>query len=271
MSSNTVTVDFGNGIVAGAGGSVRILDYEGLTSPTAIVNATERAILDGGRVSSVRAGMRRLTFDLDFIETEVAWRDLGRLFPVGAVMRLAVTRSGRTCYVTAYRDGDIIPLGGRGVLDPVACQVSLLSPDPFLAGDTAELVYAAAITAGLTFPVTFGPITYETMDVSAGTATYVVENVGDRPVGFSVDFIAAVATTPVLSLGSQSMAFSELSAGQRLQIDTSRQTVRVDGANGYAQLVSGSFIKIPTGLSSLLLEGFKGPATIEFTPIFEGV
>lgn len=272
MTGHSLTVDFGNGVIAGTGGRVRILDHEGLTSPAAILNASERAILSGGRIASVRAGMRRLTFDLDFIdEPGVSWADLGRLFPVGGLITLAITRNGQQRFASAYRDGDIVPLGGRGVLDPVACQVTFLSADSFLRGDQARLIYAAAITAGLEYPVTFGPISYESMDTGVGLATYELDNAGDHPVGFTVDFIAAVNTTPIISLGAESMVFEQLLTGQRLQIDTSRQTVLVDGANGFAQLVSGPFIKVPPGASTLLLEGFKGAASIEFTPIYEGV
>lgn len=271
MEPRDLTVSFSNGIIAGSGGPVRILDHEGLTSSTAVLNASERAILDGGRVASVRAAMRRLTFDLDFIGTETRWADLGRLFPLGAELELTVTRDGSVRHVTAYRDGEIVALGGRGALDPVACQVSLVSEDAYLRGDDTDLIYAAAITAGLTFPVTFGPISYESMDTGVGTASYQLDNPGDRPVGFVVDFVAAVTTTPTISIGAESMVFDELAAGQRLRVDTTRQTILLDGSNGFPQLISGSFLRIPAGVSTLLLEGFKGATTIEYTPVHEGV
>jgi hypothetical protein len=271
MRTHDLMIDFGNGILAGTGTAIRILDYDGLGSLPTKANVIEHAILDGGVLASLRAGTRRLMFQLDFIETDLGWADVPRLFPQGGPYELVITRDGVTRTIEAYRDTELIPLGDGGAGDSVAYQLALLAPDPYLKGTLAELAKSAAITGGLAFPVTFDPIAYESIDVSTTTGVFAVLNDGDYPVGFDFDFIAAVTCSPQISIGQDVMVFASIAAGQRLTVDTKKQTVRLNGANAFSLLVGGTFLRIPTGAVSVALAGIVGTAVLSFTPVHEAI
>lgn len=160
-------VDFGNGVVAGTGTRIGILDYDGLSSLVAESSIVEYAMQDGGYVAATRAGTRRLMFALDFGDTDIGWADVPRLFPLGGVLPLTITRDGVTRRVVAVRDTDLVPLGGGGALDPVSCQIALLAPEPYLLRDTSEVRVGNGAVGGLAFPIEFGPsIKYEDTDSS---------------------------------------------------------------------------------------------------------
>lgn len=269
--THSIRVDFGNGIVAGTGAPVRIMDHEGITSLPAQANVVDNAMLDGGYIASFRAGVRRLTFDLDFLETDLGWAEVPRLFPMGVRLDLTIERDGLRRVVGAYRDSELVALGNRGTEDSVAYQVSLVSIDPYMLGDEVELSAAGAVSGGLEYPTAFQPsIAWDNLAYIDHIA---VRNDGDYPVGFTFDLVAAAEIAAMtLSVGRDTMTFKTIHAGQRLTADTARQTIRIDGTtNGFAWLDSGSFLKIPIGESSIWFGAFSGSATVEFTPIYEGV
>lgn len=267
--THSIRVDFGNGIVAGTGAPVRIMDHAGITSLPSQANVVDNAMLDGGYIASFRAGVRRLTFELDFIETDIGWADVPRLFPMGKRFDLVLERDGARRVISAYRDSELVELGNRGTEDSVAYQVSFLSPNPYMLGDEVELAAAGVLSGGLEYPIAF-PIALDNL-------SYVdhidVRNDGDYPVGFTFDLVAvAEIAAMTLGVGRDTMTFKTIHAGQRLTVDTAKQTIRIDGTtNGFAWLDSGMFLKLPAGESSIWFGAFSGSATVEFTPIYEGV
>lgn len=262
-----LSLEFSNGLKAGISHPVKINFHEGFESLEAAANVIDYAMRDGGYIASIRATTRRITLDLSF-HGEYAWADLAKLFPLKVPLGLLATRDGRTRRLTVYRDGKIIPLGGRGATDVVQCQVSFLATSPYMLGDEVELAAAGVLSGGLEYPITY-PIT---LDNLAYVDHIDVRNDGDYPAGFTFDLIAAAEIAAMtLGVGRDTMTFKAIHTGQRLTVDTAMQTIRIDGENGFALLESGPFLKIPTGESSIWFGAFSGSATVEFTPIYEGV
>jgi len=264
---HTLVIDFGNGVVAGTGQAVGILDYDGLDSLPTVARVVEHAILDGGYIASTRAATRRLTFDLDF-GTTLGWADVGRLFPSGGRLDLTVTRDGVTRRILAVRDSRLVPLGGRGALDPVAFQITMLAVDPYLKGD--EVRVAITKTGGLEYPVEY-PLVMDEFDLGGAGEPLLAVNSGDHPIGFVLDFKTVVPGDLTITSGVCSMTVDALEEGERLVVDMSRSTILIDGANAFARLSSGTFIRVAPGPFDIMLEGALGVASITFTPVFEGV
>jgi hypothetical protein len=266
---HTLKVDFGNGVVAGTGTAVGILDYDGLDSLPTRARVVEHAIHDGGYVASTRAATRRLTFDLDFGDT-LGWADVGRLFPSGGVLDLVIERDGIVRRIRAVRDSRLVPLGGRGVLDPVAFQIPLLAADPYLKGE--EHLLATAASGGLEYPVEYATeITMDEFESGVAGAPFLAVNGGDHAIGFLLNFVTVTPGDLTITSGGQTMTVGELTEGERLVIDMARQTISIDGVNGFARLAAGSFIRVLPGPFDIMLDGAVGLATITFTPVFEGV
>ena len=266
---HTLTVDFGNGVRAGTGTNVRILDYDGLVSLPTKGKVVEHAMLDGGYVASVRSETRRLTFDLDFGET-LGWGEVARLFPSGATFAITVTRDGVVRRIDAVRDSELLPLGGRGVADSVAFQVPLVCPDPYLKGVESET--GSAGLTGLEYPFFYeDEITYEDLDLTGDAQIYTVDNAGDYPVGFVLDYFVSQPGDLTIDVAGQVMVIADLAMGERLRMDTSNQTITVGGENAFDRIASGEFARLPKGSSSVVLFGVLGIATITFTPLYEGV
>lgn len=267
---HTLVVDFGNGVVAGTGQPVGILDYEGLVSVPTQGNIVEHALLDGGYVASVRAATRRLTFELDFADT-CSWADVGRLFPSGATLPLAVTRDGVTRRIQAVRDSEIVALGGRGALDPVAVQLALLAPEPYFSG--TDVVQQTNVTSvGLEHPYAHEPtIVYDDLDMTGTSQVFDTYNLGDHPVPFRLSVSAASVGDLTVSVEGASMVVGVIAKNDEVEIDMARQTITINGANGFPLLQSGNFLKLPAGHGLLELDGIIGYAVVTFTPVFEGV
>jgi len=268
---HTLTIDFGNGARVGTGTPVRILGHDGLVSLPTAANVVEHALLDGGYVAASRSATRRLTFELDFGHTR-RWSELGRLFPSGATFPMTVTRDGVTRRVVAVRDVPLVPLGGQGVADPVAVQVSLVCPNPYLLGEEVVLPSMVTVTGGLEYPAQFAPtLEYEEIDTSATVWEFDSSNPGDHPVGFVFDYVSALTGSPSIEINGAVMQFGEVAAGERLRVDTGRKTITLDGANAFSLLASGRFLPIPAGDFTLLMDDVIGSATVSFTPVYEGV
>lgn len=269
---HTLTVDFGNGIVAGTGTNIGIIDYDGLASLPTKARVVENALRDGGYIAAIRAGVRRLTFDLDFGDTGLGWGVVPRLFPQGATFEITVTRDGVTRMVTAVRDAELSPLGNRGANDPVAYQIPLVAVGSYLRGEDAISQSASTVTGGLEYPLTFEPtIMYESIDTGESSVTLDVENEGDHPVGFVFTFTAAATVSPTITVDGETMTLDEVTEGQTLVVDTTRQTIRLDGANAFSLLVSGPFLKLACGACPVHLTGMIGVCVLEFTPVYEAV
>lgn len=265
---HNLTVEFDNGVSIGVGTPNRVLDFSGLESAETSGNIVENAIADGGYVASVRAGTRRVTFDVDF-ESSYRWADIGRLFPSGGTFDAVITRDGVTRRAVLRRVDPLEPLGNRGVLDPVSYQLPFVATTPYLLGDEVLLVSESG--GGLEFPIEFDPdIVYDEFEDLDG-ATFPVENSGDHPVGFVLDMHVFVGGTMVLSVGAESMTISDLVGGERVVVDTARQTIRVNGANAFDRLLAGSFLKLPKGATVIDIAGVAGMVVVSFTPVFEGV
>jgi hypothetical protein len=267
---HTLTIDFGNGVTAGTGAPVRIIEHAGLESIPTQSNTVEHALTDGGYIASTRAGMRRLTFDLDFGNT-IGWADVSRLFPSGSELTLTITRDGVTRTVKAVRDAEISALGGRGVLDPVAAQIPLLCSNPWLLGDPVLVASQGNIIGGLQYPIEFASTEeWDSVTVSGYDMSTVIDNPGDVEVGFTFDFLAVAAATPELHIGGEVMRFATMTAGQRITVDTTTQTIVFNGTNGFSRL-TGSFIKLPRGSNAVVVKNMLGVCAISFTPAYEGV
>jgi hypothetical protein len=267
-----LTVDFSNGVVAGTGTRIGILDYEGLASLVSESSVVEYAMRDGGYVAATRAGTRRLMFALDFGDTDIGWADVPRLFPLGGVLPLTITRDGVTRRVRAVRDVDLVPLGGGGALDPVSYQIALLAPEPYLLRDTSELLAENGSTGGLEYPVeyTAAGISYEEIGTDLSVSFECV-NDGDYPVGFRLGVVPRSAAELTLISGGTVMQLAAVESGQQLIIDTVNSTITLDGENAFGLLETDEWIELPVGVSTLVLAGLVGTAVLEFTPVFESV
>jgi hypothetical protein len=156
------------------------------------------------------------------------------------------------------------------VLDRVAFQIPLVCPDPYLKGE--EMVLETTATSGLEYPIAFEPqIIMDQVNLEADSQTFYTVNDGDHPVGFLFDYAAFSGGDLVLSVGSDEMVIADLSPGDRLLIDTSRRTILINGGNGFANLASGGFPRLPIGDVIIDIAGTVGRSTLTFTPVFEGV
>lgn len=281
---------FPPGIDAGVGHKVRILDHAGLESAPLEGKLVEHAVLRGGKINAIRPAMRRITFDLDFIETDYEWRDIAAMFRGTAEYphTIAVTRNGVTRTIEGYRDAEIVPLGERGMLDPVAAQVSFICPDPYFHDEeiTGLFIYLSEALGGLEYPMDSGapyPFEYEKL-VNNGAAAVI--NDGDVDQGFVVT-IKPRATIPEVTITSlelggmnrgSSMTLGPLPAGSTVDVDTMKKMILVNGQSALDKIISGDFPLVRAGLPGdaevetlIAVENLNGIASAYFFPLYEGV
>lgn len=117
-----------------------ITNIEGLGPPTARINITDMATVDGGKFSSARQQTRNIVFSFRFMmepTVEDVRINLYRFFPIKKMVTVRFRTDRRIAEATGYVESvtpDIFQ-------ENVTCQVSIICPDPnfYSSGDTTTL------------------------------------------------------------------------------------------------------------------------------------
>lgn len=262
-----------------------INSIEGLGPPTANINTTELAILDGAAFNSSRVESRNIVISMilfPLTTIEDSRLRIYKFFPIKKKVMIEITTDRRSCKTEGYVETvepDIFS-------EQESCQVSIICPDPYLYSTETSVIYFTGVQSLFTFPFSNNSLTENQLIMGEinKVDTYTIDYEGSIEIGITiiVSFTAAVKGLVIYNPKSRKVMQidddilsaaigSHFKKGDELTIVTQRgqrkATVFRDGRtinimNALKRPVG--WLTLNTGKNQLSYDAVEGANNIEF-------
>lgn len=162
-----------------------ILNIDGLEPPSATLNMTESALIDGKKFNSARANARNILLNLAFgWPIEDARRKTYKYFPVKQRVELEITTDDRVCRTYGYVESNEVKI----FTNSAGTTISIICPEPFFTSNEQKTTIFSGVEPMFEFPFSNESLTESLLimsEISINRSRAVAYS-GDVPVGFVI-------------------------------------------------------------------------------------